>query len=307
MFSLKDLTEKFLRWVKLHRAERTEEYYRAQLEKAVQLIGDIQADELTPLHLTELPRSWHVVQALQRLYAWACREAKLLKKNPLRRTVKPRLGRRHRLLTRAELVCLLRAAAAPFRRFLFCMIESSARPQEVRGLRWEFLRWPPEARTVAEALRSGLAWFELCDYKARDLRADSTTPRVIPVSPRLGRLLTRLLRGRPAAVGPVFLNRRHKEWNKNTVVCAMRRLRKATGLALPPRTGGEQICCYSLRHTRATQLAERGMPTHHLQTLLGHASIETTMKYVHLQNAAALAAWQKWCAEQRGKDGGKSA
>jgi integrase len=45
--------------------------------------------------------------------------------------------------------------------------------------------------------------------------------------------------------------------------------------------GKKDHSLHSLRHTFCTLLAEAGTPTHTIKQLAGHASIDTTMKYVH--------------------------
>ncbi|MGO9407971.1 MAG: tyrosine-type recombinase/integrase [Acidimicrobiales bacterium] len=44
------------------------------------------------------------------------------------------------------------------------------------------------------------------------------------------------------------------------------------------------------RHTYATSLVRRGEDIHTVQRLLGHASITTTTRYLHLSDADLLAA-----------------
>lgn len=51
--------------------------------------------------------------------------------------------------------------------------------------------------------------------------------------------------------------------------------------------GKEDHSLHSLRHTFYTWLAESGVPVHAIKRLAGHASIETTMKYVHMLDDGA--------------------
>ena len=52
----------------------------------------------------------------------------------------------------------------------------------------------------------------------------------------------------------------------------------------------KQASCHALRHTFATVKASKGVSPYHLQRLLGHAKLDTTMVYVHLgrENEAAV-------------------
>jgi integrase/recombinase XerD len=51
------------------------------------------------------------------------------------------------------------------------------------------------------------------------------------------------------------------------------------------RAGTPEVHAHPFRHTRATDLAEAGMPLDALQRQLGHADIRTTMAYTHIRPA----------------------
>lgn len=288
---LRELVEAFNRYNRQNRAPRTAEFYADHLAKFLAKYGDLPAENLRPYHILEFKPTWHLVMSVQRLFRWAVDEMELLPVNPVLKLKRPRLGARKRVLTRGELCRLLRGAPEDFRRFLLAARESAARPQELRELSWDNLQWEGDAAACKSALYAGKAYFLLAEYKARARRADPTAPRIIPISPRLGRLLWRLLARQPQG-GHIFLAAAGVPWNRNSLRCRMRRLRLRVDV--PLKLHGESVCCYTLRHSAATTFAARGMQTSALQQLLGHSNIRTTQRYVHLHRQALLDTWRAY-------------
>ena len=55
----------------------------------------------------------------------------------------------------------------------------------------------------------------------------------------------------------------------------------------------KKVSPHTLRHTFATQKAEKGVSTYQLQRWLGHASLQTTQIYVHLSKQNAQKAMEQ--------------
>jgi site-specific recombinase XerD len=271
--TLGELAARFFAWMERECAgERyargTLDYYRTHLTLAVRRIGaDRPVAELRAIDLEMTRTSWFSVQAPQRLFNWAVRVG-LSESNPFRNVPLPPHPARSRVLSDVELAQLLRGARGgrgAFRRFLIGMRETLARPQEIRHLTWEML----DPRLGA---------FVLTDFKGKKRRRDGKAARLIPVTPRLGRLLERL-RARQGATGRVFLNCAGEPWTRNAVRCCMRRLRRKLGW--PDR--GEKVVPYTMRHTGATRATANGVSDRRLADLMGHAKTITTARYQHLQ------------------------
>jgi site-specific recombinase XerD len=286
--TFRDLFTLFDQWNHLNRAPRTAEFYAGQLDRLLDLYGSIEADQIRPQHLLPFKATWHLVLAVQRLYRWAITHD-LIAASPILRLKRPRLGRRQRVLSRIEIARLMRDSAADFRDVLLCYRESAVRPLEVRELEWTALTIP-ERVSMAEALRSGQACFVLTTFKGRKMRAGDTSVRTIPITPRLGRLLLRLIERGPGN-SVIFRSARGRPWSYSALRCRMRVLRKRSGLPLV--VGGEMVCQYTLRHSTATQWVADGMQLNVCSTLLGHSRVTTTQRYIHLTRNQLLEEWRR--------------
>ena len=63
---------------------------------------------------------------------------------------------------------------------------------------------------------------------------------------------------------------------------------KRTVPATCRRAGLRRVQWHALRHSFASQLAMAGAPLKVIQELMGHATIEMTMRYAHLADAALI-------------------
>ncbi len=289
--TLRGIVKSFLDCVTLTNAEGTVENYRRYLNSFAKSVKGKNLSELRAVDLLKWGRKWHQIQAVQRLFNWACGEAQLITKNPFKGVKKPPLGMRKRIISRKTFLLICRDSERRFRDFLVALRETIARPQEVRSLCWEHLKSERPSDSIYQSLPGGRASFVLEHYKSRERRADPTRPRIIVVSKRLARLLLRLAMGKKDLAGPVFVNTKGKAWTSNAVRLRMRNLR--IRLKLKPDHRDEPIVAYTIRHTGATNAAAKGMRDRVLAEIMGHTSTRTTARYQHLEIAHLREAMDK--------------
>jgi site-specific recombinase XerC len=255
--------------------------YRHYLEGFVTAVGNVRCSSITPAIVLAWNPKYHPVGCVRRLFRWLVVDARALKVNPLDGMRSCRHGSRMRILSRAETVRLLRAAARPFRGFLLAMLETIARPREMRSVRWGDIRSIEGTAASGVDLVAGRCFFRLVRFKGAELRRDRLAVRNIPISRRLGRLLARYdtLELTPEAV--VFTNSRGLPWTWNAVRCQFRRLRVRAGVAVD--VNGENAVAYSVRHTSATDAVGAGVKGLVLAELMGHSDVRMTQRYVHLR------------------------
>lgn len=134
---------------------------------------------------------------------------------------------------------------------------------------------------------------EIVDLRVRDLRLESPCQvrfagkgkkvRICPIWPRTAQLLRELIEKQAgSAEDPasryVFLNARGLSMTRFGVRYLLRR-HVAAGAHTAPTLAGKRIHPHSLRHTTAIHLLKAGVEFATISQWLGHASLNTTMRY----------------------------
>ena len=114
-------------------------------------------------------------------------------------------------------------------------------------------------------------------------RTKSRRDRVVPLARTAGEALRGLADGRSGrdADDLVFTGAGSGPLNKEYASKSFLRYRRRAGL-------GEEIHFHSLRHTCASWLVQGGVALVRVKEILGHASIQTTMRYAHLAPTTML-------------------
>lgn len=222
--------------------------------------------------------------------------------------VSERRGERGRDITWTEYRAILRSTCPAFRRALIFLRFTGARPGELMSLEWAQIDW--EARHIVK--RHHKTEHSTDDGAPRIIRLNGVCMRLLlwlkktnspewlkgeikqlnrlvhdPSLPparrghasRRRKILCRLLRR--WSVSPwVFVNTRGDQWAPHVLMKTIWRLR--TKLGLPP-----DVRLYGCRHGFATEAIVNGVDVATLASLMGHNSILTTQRYVHLAGKRA--------------------
>lgn len=135
---------------------------------------------------------------------------------------------------------------------------------------------------------SGVRVSELCGLHWRDLQPSGeggqitvfgkgSKTRAIQLPPAVWRLLLGIRPAEPNLEDPVFVSRKKKtgaSLQTGAVLRIVRAAAKRAGIALA-------VSPHWLRHAHASHALDRGAPIHLVQATLGHASINTTGRYLH--------------------------
>lgn len=270
----------FFRWAAKTLKPQTVAVYRHYFLKFIEAVGDRRVRSLRPAHLSGWATTWHQAQAVKRLFNWALNEAQMKIPHPFSRVKQPPKGQRRRICSDHERAKIFRASRADLRALLFAYAETFSRPGELRAACFEDLKTIGDRVELGAALGEGRAVIVLHEFKDRSRRKDATSVRVILLSPRVGRLIRRLLKRTPSRRGPIFRTAAGKAWTANALRCRLRRLRRSLGLKRDKR--GENIVPYTFRHTGATAAAAAGIRDRLLADVLGHTETKTTARYQHL-------------------------
>lgn len=276
---ISDSIETFLQWARQRFAASTCELYRHYLYRFRDNVGKENLHDLKRLDIENFSIRKHPLEIVRRWLRWCVDVAQVIDKTPAAGVDVPKSGKRSRILSRGEMVTLRRRSRRPLRALLLALQETGARPIEIRQATWGMIRCVQDREIDLHQLRQGNFFFELESYKGKTRRKNQNVKRVIPISPRLGRLIARLLRCRVASVDYIFLSPLSRPWSRNALRMQFRRLLVKTNGGTMKDKGA--IVPYTYRHSLATVLANQGTNARLLADFLGHSSLELLGWYVH--------------------------
>ena len=141
-------------------------------------------------------------------------------------------------------------------------LRTGMRQGELKGLQWSSINWQNRSVVVRHSF---------CDIRQMLDTPKSNRERHIPLDADVYEILYK----RKKSTGYVFMDSdNNKPFNSPRLNLRLAKVCEKAGM--------RKITWHILRHTFASHLAMRGVPLNAIQTLLGHSSIATTMRYAHV-------------------------
>ena len=156
---------------------------------------------------------------------------------------------------------LLSRASGNLYEMMLTALRTGMRQGEIKGLQWSSINWQTQSITVRHSR---------CDYSKQLTSPKSNLERHIPMDADVYTILFK----RKKNTGYVFSDAENKPFHGKYLEHHLHELCKKVGL--------RKIGWHTLRHTFASHLAMKGVPLNTIQSLLGHSTITTTMRYAHL-------------------------
>ncbi len=112
--------------------------------------------------------------------------------------------------------------------------------------------------------------------------------RIVPIGEKAVDALNVYLdqRGDPEAEAPLFVNLRGGRLTSRSVARLIKKYTRVSGIV-------RKVSPHSLRHSFATHLLDAGADIREIQEMLGHASLSTTQKYIHLSPGKLMEVYDK--------------
>ena len=164
-------------------------------------------------------------------------------------------------LSEEELTLFLSKVDQHYRPIFTALAYTGARPNEMQALRWGDLDWQKKSLSISKGRVRG----------HEGLPKTKSSERVIPMVPIVENTLSALRESKLRDVGDhVFVGKTGVPIDKHLDRIWTRGLKKA-GLRHRPS--------YQLRHTFATHCLMKGLPLPYVARLLGHSTMDTTIRH----------------------------
>lgn len=249
--------------------------YRDSIKKFLSIVGDKTFESLTIVDFEDFilkmrdneasnSRIANVISALKWVIKRLQDEGRIQRTLDLERVKKPKIQRKEvEYLNEQEIKKLLDCISDDIAKkesktnirilaLIFLLLESGARIGEVLSIKVKEINW---------------------DNNEIPIIGKGRRPRTLFFRDRSKSWLKKYLSIRDSNNEFLFVSRSgFSVWSQTDIGRSYRRFRDLSGIS-------EKYHLHTLRHTTATQLANKGVPFHVIQAILGHARLETTVRY----------------------------
>jgi integrase/recombinase XerC len=270
----------FLRWAETHNYEIYAVGKKELRDYHAFLCAQISAKTGRPRSAATINAAFHAVTGLFTLF----HKTGIVKNNPcstLRLTLPGHAGPQRRPLTRKEVTQFFRK------------LDTTRLPGLKDGALFELIYSSGLRVSEAAALKRSDIDFE---NRQMLIHGKGGHERIVPFSKYAKKLLLRYHQHKKQESPYMFPGSAYKTSGRKrgeehirseSISMRFRKLLRRFGM------DKQRISCHSLRHSAATHLLENGADIRVIQELLGHKSIETTVRYTQLQTKRILRVYRK--------------
>ena len=264
--TLEEFSKRYIEYQRDVKQKRTWEKDLEHLKKWNVIFGKRKLSEITPRdiddykhkRLTEVKPATvnRELEVLRHLYYLAKRWKEFIGENPVSESgLLSFNNQKERILTLGEEQKLFAVSVPHLKLILITALNTGMRKGEILSTRWKDIDFDNDFITV------------------RHIVSKSKKPRKVPISSSLRKLLLeqKLKTGYSEYA---FLNPEGKPYTRPDSL-------KRCFEGACKRSGIKGLRFHDLRHTFATRAVESGCPIVAVSKILGHASIQTTMRYAH--------------------------
>lgn len=259
-------------------SQKTLRGYRVQTNLLYRHFGDIDIDEITlpSLKTYLVEKGSHLkpsslgmrIRYLRSIFRWATDEG-YCQANPSRKLKEPKLGKPiPKALSEEDTVALQEACKTPFEHALIeFMYTTGCRVGEIHRLNRNAINW---------------------DNRSCIVLGKGDKEREVYFSIKAAIWLKKYLSSRKDNDIALFVTlRKPHRMSIAAIEYTVKRITKNSEVDV-------NVYPHKLRHSFATHLLNNGAPMEGIQTLLGHAKIETTMLYAHLSGPRRKEIYQRY-------------
>lgn len=275
----KEIALEALRSNASNRNKETQEYYESLLERSlIPVFQNLEIGNIKPMHVEQwksgviakgvsksnFSKHWTTLNMIMQFLT----KNELIDKNPMLLVGKTSKGfkessnRSEKYYSASEVNTMLKGSTGWFRAYLHTMFMTGMRTSEGLALEWKNVDFEKQVITIEHSVRKG----KIKDTKTGQIRTVS-----------MSKILKEVLQEHyPNRISDIYVFPSYKTLKPYHGTNAIVRNHLKP---LLKRLGIEYKTIYATRHSFASNLVQNNVPITHVQKMLGHSKLETTMAF----------------------------